>query len=68
MIALNRHAIGFADGAVSDYGIDRNYFDPVGKVNGAASPQADAHNRSYAAHLATLGEVPRCSTHRRCES
>jgi hypothetical protein len=56
MIALNRHAIGFAAEAVADYGIDPNYFDPVGKVNGAASPQADAHNRSYATHLGTLGE------------
>jgi hypothetical protein len=38
MIALNRHAIGFAREAVADYGIDRaNYFDPAGKVNGAAS-------------------------------
>jgi glycine/D-amino acid oxidase-like deaminating enzyme len=57
MIALNRHAIGFARGAVADYGIDRNFFDPAGKVNGAASAAADAHNRSYAAHLATLGET-----------
>jgi glycine/D-amino acid oxidase-like deaminating enzyme len=57
MIALNRHAIGFAAEAVADYGIDPNYFDPVGKVNGAASPQADAHNRSYATHLGTLGET-----------
>jgi glycine/D-amino acid oxidase-like deaminating enzyme len=56
MIALNRHAIGFARGAVEEYGIDRAFFDPAGKVNGAASAAADAHNRSYAAHLATLGE------------
>jgi glycine/D-amino acid oxidase-like deaminating enzyme len=56
MIGLNRHAIGFARGAVEEYGIDRAFFDPAGKVNGAASAAADAHNRSYAAHLATLGE------------
>lgn len=56
MIALNRQAIAFAREAVGDYGIDRNFFDPVGKVNGATSAAADALNRSYAAHLAALGE------------
>ncbi|WP_420328472.1 NAD(P)/FAD-dependent oxidoreductase [Mameliella sp.] len=56
MIDLNRQAIGFAGAAVEDYGIDRNYFDRAGKVNGAASETAQAHNRSYAAHLETLGE------------
>ena len=56
MIALNRHAIAFARGAVEDYGIIRDYFDPVGKVNGAASDTADALNRSYADHLTRLGE------------
>lgn len=55
-IALNRHAIGFARGAVEDYGIDRNFFDPAGKINGAASETADALNRSYARHLADTGE------------
>src|SRR5690606_23938049 len=55
-IALNRHAIAFARGAVEDYGINPNYFDPVGKVNGAASDTADALNRSYAEHLTSLGE------------
>lgn len=56
MIALNRHAIAFARGAVQDYGINPDYFDPVGKVNGAASEKADALNRSYAEHLSGLGE------------
>ncbi|MDP3195382.1 FAD-binding oxidoreductase [Tabrizicola sp.] len=56
MIALNRHAIAFAQGAVDDYGITPDYFDPVGKVNGAASETADALNRSYADHLTSLGE------------
>ena len=56
MIALNRKAIDFADGAVTDYQIDANFFDRAGKVNGAASETAHAHNKSYAAHLATLGE------------
>lgn len=56
MIALNRRAIAFAREAVDEYGIDPNYFDPVGKLNGAASPKAQAHNESYAQHLASLGE------------
>lgn len=56
MIALNRRAIAFAWGAVQDYGIKPDYFDPVGKVNGAASETADALNRSYADHLTSLGE------------
>lgn len=57
MIALNRHAIGFARGAVEEYGIAPDYFDPVGKINGAVSPTADALNRSYAQHLTGLGET-----------
>lgn len=56
MIALNRYAIGFAKGAVGDYDINPNFFDPVGKVNGAASDSADTLNRSYADHLTSLGE------------
>ena len=56
MIALNRQAIAFARVAVEDYDIDRNFFDPVGKVNGAAGVKTDALNRSYADHLATMGE------------
>jgi glycine/D-amino acid oxidase-like deaminating enzyme len=56
MIALNRQAIGFARSAVEEYGIDRNYFGPAGKANGAASQKADGLNRSYAAHLTEIGE------------
>ena len=56
MIALNRHAIAFARSAVQDYGIKADYFDPIGKVNGAASETADTLNRSYADHLTSLGE------------
>ena len=56
MIALNRQAIAFARGAVEDYAIKADYFDPIGKVNGAASATADALNRSYADHLTSLGE------------
>ena len=56
MIALNRQAIAFARAAVEEYGIDLNYFDPAGKVNGAASLAGHTHNESYARHLASLGE------------
>lgn len=57
LIGLNRHAIAFARDAAEQYGIDPAFVDPAGKVNGAASQAADANNRSYAAHLATLGEA-----------
>ncbi|THH35172.1 FAD-binding oxidoreductase [Aliishimia ponticola] len=56
MIALNRTAISFASDAVEDYQISRDYFDRAGKVNGAVGEAAQAHNRSYARHLETLGE------------
>lgn len=57
IIALNRQAQDFAAQAVQDYGIDPNFFDRSGKVNGAASAAAHAHNLSYARHLDTLGET-----------
>ncbi|WP_104018176.1 NAD(P)/FAD-dependent oxidoreductase [Roseovarius nitratireducens] len=56
MIALNRMAQEFGRAAVEEYGIDPAFFDPSGKVNGAASAAAHAHNESYARHLASLGE------------
>jgi glycine/D-amino acid oxidase-like deaminating enzyme len=56
MIRLNRQAIDFAGRAVERYDIDRNFFDPAGKVNGAASEEADHLNRSFQKHLAHLGE------------
>lgn len=56
MIALNRQAIAFGRAMVEDYGIRADWFDPAGKVNGAASEAADAANRSYAHHLESLGE------------
>ncbi len=55
-IARNRKAIGFAREAVEAYDIDRNFFDPAGKINGAASAVADGLNASYAKHLAEIGE------------
>ena len=56
MIALNRLAIGFAQVAVDEYGIDPNFFDRAGKVNGAATETGHEQNISYAAHLAGLNE------------
>ncbi len=56
LISLNRMAIAFAHDAVQEYGIDADYFDPVGKTNGAATESGHAQNTSYAAHLQELGE------------
>ena len=56
LIALNRQAINFAGQAIEDYGISPDFFDRAGKVNGAASEAAHAHNLSYAQHLESLGE------------
>ena len=56
LIALNRWAIAFAQDAAEEYQIARAYVDPAGKVNGAAGAEGHAHNQSYAAHLASLGE------------
>ncbi len=55
-IQRNRAAIAFAGQAVADYGLSDEAFVPWGKVNAAASEAGDAHNRSYGAHLAALGE------------
>lgn len=57
VIALNRMAQAFGHAAVEDYGIDPNFFDRSGKVNGAASAAAQTRNESYARHLASLGET-----------
>jgi len=57
VISLNRQAQSFAKDAVDDYGIDGNFFDPAGKINGAASQHAHLHNQSYAKHLTHLGET-----------
>lgn len=56
-IALNRVAIAFARSAVEEYEIDPAFFDPAGKINGAASAKAHALNESYAAHIGQLGET-----------
>ncbi|PRY22561.1 glycine/D-amino acid oxidase-like deaminating enzyme [Aliiruegeria haliotis] len=53
---LTRAAIAFAAAAADDYGLGRDAFDPCGKINAAATPAGDGHNRDYAAHLAKMGE------------
>jgi len=55
-IELNRHAIAFAKAAVEQYDIDRDYFNEIGKVNGAASSHADQCNNDYGNHLDKLQE------------
>lgn len=55
--ARNRTSIAFARDAVREYQIDPAFFDERGKVNGAVSEAAQAHNRTYARHLETLGEA-----------
>lgn len=57
IIKLNRNAISFMKDAVEEYDIEPDFFDPAGKVNGAVSTKAVAHNASYAQHLKSLGEA-----------
>lgn len=56
MMALNRQAQDFGAEAVDDYGIPQDFFEKVGKINGAGGAVADAHNQSLAMHLDALGE------------
>ena len=53
---LNRHAIAFAKDAAAEYGLGRDALDPCGKINAAATPAGDRHNRDYAAHLSAMNE------------
>ena len=57
MTALNRAAIAFAGDAVQDYAIDPAFYDPAGKINGAATDAGRKLNVSYAEHLTELGEA-----------
>ncbi|CAN7230818.1 NAD(P)/FAD-dependent oxidoreductase [Rhizobium sp. LjRoot254] len=57
MTQLNRSAISFAKDAVDDYAINPAYFDPAGKINGAATETGRKLNISYAEHLTELGEA-----------
>ncbi|MDE2383808.1 MAG: FAD-binding oxidoreductase [Alphaproteobacteria bacterium] len=56
IIDLNRQAIAFAGQAVERFAINKAFFDPAGKVNGAVSAKADGLNHAYARHLSQLGE------------
>lgn len=54
---LNRHAIDVAETVVQDYDLPSGTFARSGKINGAASAVGNAANRSYAEHLAAMGEA-----------
>ncbi len=56
-IALNRGAIAFAADASREYGFADECFEASGKINAAATPAGDRHNRDYARHLEQLGEA-----------
>jgi len=55
-IRMNRAAIDFAEGVAGDYGFPAAAFARSGKINAAAGPGGNAHNRAYARHLEALGE------------
>lgn len=55
--AANRAGIAFAAQMAGEFGLSREAFDPVGKVNAAATERGDRHNRDYAQHLANMGEA-----------
>ncbi|MCV6586774.1 MAG: FAD-binding oxidoreductase [Marinibacterium sp.] len=55
-IGLNRRAIAFARDVARDCALTSEIVDPSGKINAAATPAGDRHNRDYAAHLDRLGE------------
>ncbi len=52
----NRQGIAQARAMAETYGLTEEAFSIPGKINGAATPAGDAHNRSFAGHLAALGE------------
>jgi len=56
-IAQNRFAIDFAKSAAAEYGMDRNTFDPSGKINAAATPRGMQANARFAASLKGIGEA-----------
>ena len=59
-IAMNRAAIAFGHEIADEFDMPREFFNPCGKINAAATPAGDQHNLDYAVHLARLGEE---STH-----
>ena len=56
LIALNRQAQDFAEQAVLDYGIDRNFLKRSGKINGAVDGRTEAILTHEKAHLEKIGE------------
>lgn len=56
-IAANRAAIDFADAAAREYRMPEEAFRRTGKINAAASPRSEAHNRAFSRHLTALGEA-----------
>ena len=56
LIMLNRHAQDFAEAAVEEYGIDPNFFDRAGKIDGAGAYAGHAANEREKAHLDSIGE------------
>lgn len=56
-IAYNRFAIQFAAQAAAEYGMDKDTFDPSGKINAASTERGLALNQRYAASLNRIGET-----------
>ncbi len=56
-IRLNREAIEFAAEAAAEFDLPEEAFRRAGKINAAASPVGERHNREYARHLEHLGEA-----------
>lgn len=52
----NRQGIAQARAMAEEFGLGEEAFSIPGKINAAATPAGDAHNRSFASHLAKLGE------------
>ncbi len=55
-IAQNRFAIQYATQAAAEYGMDRDTFDPSGKINAASTERGMGFNQRYAASLDRIGE------------
>lgn len=56
-IAQNRFAIEYAAAAAAEYGMDKDTFDPSGKINAASTERGLGFNQRYAASLSRIGEV-----------
>ena len=52
----NRRAIAFAAEMAQEFGLSQEAFAQSGKINAAASPKGDQHNRDFASHLSALSE------------